>query len=151
PVGTTDYGQFILAAQNGGAKGIMIALGEQEGLQLVQAGQQLNTQLKIGSSLGTFSHASVADLRKFADQMAFLWSFPPATVDLPVYEALRSDLAASGEAGLQPNKVKTSPMRSWIGLYALLRMIRDAKLTDFTRDNIVNLLHTAKDVPMLDI
>ena len=52
--------------------------------------------------------------------MVFLWSFPPATVDLPVYEALRSDLAASGEESLQPENFKASPMRSWIGLYALL-------------------------------
>ncbi len=56
----------------------------------------------------------------FAEQMAFLWSFPPATADLPVYDALRSDLAASGEEALQPENLKASPMRSWIGLYGLL-------------------------------
>ena len=62
--------------------------------------------------------------------MVFLWSFPPATVDLPVYKALRADLAASGEDALQPENLKASPMRSWIGLYALLKMIRDAEMTD---------------------
>ena len=66
--------------------------------------------------------------------MVFLWSFPPATTDLPVYEALRDDLAASGEEALQPENLKASPMRSWIGLYALLKMIRDAEMTEFTRD-----------------
>ena len=40
-------------------------------------------------------------------------------------------------------------MRSWIGLYALLWMIRDAKMTDFTRDGITAMLQQAKDVPML--
>jgi ABC-type branched-subunit amino acid transport system substrate-binding protein len=151
PAGTTDYSQFILSAQNGGAKGIAIALGDQEATQLVQAGQQLNTPLKIGASLGTFSQASVADLGQFADQMDFLWSFPPATVDIPVYQALRADLAASGDDALQPQNLKASPMRSWIGLYALLWMIRNTKLTDFTRDNISNMLKQAKDVPMLGI
>ena len=62
--------------------------------------------------------------------MVFLWSFPPATADLPVYKALRADLAASGDEALQPENLKASPMRSWIGLYALLKMIRDAKMTD---------------------
>ncbi len=50
--------------------------------------------------------------------MVFVWSFPPATTDLPVYKALRADLAASGDDDLQPENLKTSPMRSWIGLYA---------------------------------
>jgi ABC-type branched-subunit amino acid transport system substrate-binding protein len=149
PAGTTDFSQFIIAAQNAGADGAALALGEQEAVQVVQAGQQLDTPLKLGASLGTFSQKNVADLGDFAKQMVFLWSFLPATADLPVYKALRADLAASGEEALQPENLKTSPMRSWIGLYALLKMIRDAKLTTFTRESITNLLQTAKDVPML--
>jgi ABC-type branched-subunit amino acid transport system substrate-binding protein len=149
PGGTTDFSQFIIAAQNAGADGAALALGEQEAVQVVTAGQQLNTPLLIGSSLGTFPQKTVADLNDFAKQMVFLWSFPPATTDLPVYKALRADLAASGDQSLQPENLKTSPMRSWIGLYALLKMIRDAKLTTFTRDSMTNLLQQAKDVPML--
>ena len=42
-------------------------------------------------------------------------------------------------------------MRSWIGLYALLKMIRDAKMQTFTRDGITAMLRKAKDVPMLGI
>jgi hypothetical protein len=42
-------------------------------------------------------------------------------------------------------------MRSWIGLYALLKMIRDAKLTTFTREGMTTMLNEAEDVPMLDI
>jgi ABC-type branched-subunit amino acid transport system substrate-binding protein len=151
PGGTTDYSQFILGAQNKGADGVALALGEQEAVQIVRAGQQLSTTLKIGSSLGTFSHKTVEELGDFAKQMAFIWSFPPATTDLPVYQALRADLAASGEESLQPANLKASPMRSWIGLYALLRMMRDAHMTDFTRDGVTKMLKDAKDVPMLDI
>jgi hypothetical protein len=40
-------------------------------------------------------------------------------------------------------------MQSWIGLYALLKMIRDAKMTTFTRQGITTMLQQAKDVPML--
>ena len=109
PAGTTDFSQFILAAQQGGANSVAIALGEQEGIQLVKAGQQLNTPLRMGSSLGSFGHSTVADLGAFADQMTFLWSFPPATIDLPVYQALRADLAASGEDALQPGEGEDQP------------------------------------------
>jgi hypothetical protein len=151
PGGTTDFTQFILGAQDAGVGGVTLALGEQEAIQVVRAAQQLGTDLRIGASLGTFPHSTVADLGDFADQMDFLWSFAPATYDLPVYEALRQDLAASGEESLQPGNLKASPMRSWIGLYALLWMIRDTGMTDFTRDGITQMLNQAQDVPMLDM
>ncbi|MBV9951997.1 MAG: ABC transporter substrate-binding protein [Acidimicrobiia bacterium] len=151
PGGTTDFTQFILGAQNAGADGAELALGENEALQVVKAGQQLNTKMLIGSSLGTFSHKSVEDLGDFSKQMVFMWSYPPATIDLPVYKALRQDLASTGEEQLQPENLKASPMRSWIGLYALLKMIRDAKMKTFTREGISKMLNEAKDVPMLNI
>jgi ABC-type branched-subunit amino acid transport system substrate-binding protein len=151
PAGTTDYGQFILGAQNAGVEGLSISLGEQEAVQVVNAGQQLDTTLKLGASLGTFSHQSMVDLGDFGSNMALLWAFPPATADLPVYKALRADLAASGEEALQTENLKSSPMQSWIGLYALLKMIRDAKMTTFTRQGITTMLQQAKDVPMLSM
>ena len=151
PAGTTDFSQFILAAQDAGAGGVALGIGEQEAVQVVRAGQQLATDLLIGSTLGTFSHSSVTEFGDFAEQMVFIWSFPPATADLPVYEALRADMAASGEEGLQLENLKASPMRSWLGLYALLYMIRDAGMTEFTRDGISTMLQQSGPVPMLDV
>ena len=146
---TTDYTQFIQGAEEAGATGVMLALGEQEAVQVVRAGQQLGTELAIGGSLGTFAHSSVAELGAFAEQMALVAPFPPATADLPVYDALRSDLAASGKDSLEPENLKTSPMRSWIGLYALLWMIRDADVTEMSAEAMKTLAEEAKDVPML--
>ena len=151
PAGTTDYTQFLLGADRAGTDGVVLAIGEQEAQQIVQAGQQVSTKQVLGAALGTFSHKYVSELGDFADKMVFTWSYPPATADLPVYQALRADLAASGDDSLQPENLKSSPMHSWIGLYALLRAIRDAKLTEFTRAGITAMLQQAKDVPMLDI
>ena len=154
PGGTTDYSQFILGAQNAGADGVALALGEQEAIQVVQGGPAARAPTckhrRRASARSRTRH--VADLGDFAKQMVFLWSFPPATVDLPVYEALRADLAASGDEALQPENLKASPMRSWIGLYALLKMIRDAQ--DDRRSPArasPRCCKQAKDVPMLDI
>ena len=149
PAGTTDYTQFILRTQDAGAGGALLALGQQEAVQVVQAGQQLGTKLVLGSSLGTFSQADIAKLGDFAQQMAFAWSYPPATFNLPVYQALRDDLAASSQDALQPANLEADSMRSWIGLYALLRMMRDTHMTTFTRAGISTMLNKAKDVPML--
>lgn len=149
PSGTTDYSQFVIGAQNAGVGGVILALGEQEAVQVARAGQQLGTDVVMGASLGTFSHARVAELGDFAEQMVFAWSYAPATADVPVYEVLRADLAASGEEALQPANLEASPMRSWIGLYALLWMIRDHGMTEFSREGITEMLNAASDVPML--
>ena len=151
PGGTTDFTQFILGAEEAGVGGVALALGEQEAVQVVRAGQQVSTDLLIGASLGTFSHDATAEFGEVAEQMPFLWSYPPATADLPVYEVLRADLAASGEEALQPGNLKASPMRSWIGMYATLKMLRDAGTTDFTREGMTAMLEAATDVPMLDM
>ncbi len=151
PAGTTDYTQFIIGAQDAGAEGASLSLGEQEAVQILRAADQLGSDLQIGLGTGTFSHKAAAELGDFAENMVFDNAFPPATVDVPVYRALRDDLASTGEDLLQPATLRSSPMRSWIGLYALLRMIRDAKMTDFTREGMTAMLDAAEDVPMLDI
>ena len=68
-----------------------------------------DTKLILGASLGTFSQADIAELGDFAKQMAFLWSFPPATFDIPVYKALRADLAASGRGGAPAREPQGQP------------------------------------------
>ena len=151
PAGTTDFTQFILGAEAPGVGGVTLNLGEQEAVQVARAGQQIGADLLIGAGLGTFSHGAVAEFGDFAEQMVFDNSYPPATFDLEVYDALRADLAASGDEALQPANMRTSPMRSSIGLYALLWMIRDAGMTDFTREGISEMLQSATDVPMLGI
>jgi ABC-type branched-subunit amino acid transport system substrate-binding protein len=149
PAGTTDYSQFILGAQNAGAEGVSLSIGEQEATQVVRAGEQLATPLKIAAGLGNFSYNSISDFGDFAEQMVITSQFLPATLDLPAYRALRADLSASGEGALQPENLKASAQRSWMGLYAMLKMIRDAQMTDFTREGITAMLQQAKDVPML--
>ena len=151
PAGTTDYSQFILGAEDEGVDGVFLAISEEQAVQVVRAAEQLGTELIISGTLGTFARSRVADFGDFAKQMRFVWSFPPATARIPVYKVLRADLAASGEKELKANNLKASPMRSWIGLYALLRMIRDAGLNEFTRESIKTMLDEAQDVPMLDI
>jgi hypothetical protein len=147
--GTTDYSQFPLRVEDAGATSMSLALGEAESAQVIRATQQLGSDLLIGTL--AFTHDSTAELDDFAEQMVMVAPYPPATVDLPVYRALRGDLAASGDEQLQPEAMTINTMRSWIGLYALLRVIRDAGLEDLTRGGIDAALRAARDVPMLGI
>ena len=119
PAGTTDYNQFILGAQDAGVEGVSLSLGEQEAVQVLRAADQLDSDLQIALGTGTFSHQAAAELGDFAENMVFDNAFPPATVDVPVYAALRADLAASGEdappAGhpaQQPDAFLDRPLRA---------------------------------------
>ena len=79
PGGTTDYNQFILGAQNAGADGLR-PLGEQEAIQVVKAGQQLETDLNIGSTWVVLAQER-RRLGDFTKHMAFL--VVPAGDDRP--------------------------------------------------------------------
>ena len=49
PAGTTDYSQFLLGADRAGTEGVVLAIGEQEAVQVVEAGQQVSTQQVLGA------------------------------------------------------------------------------------------------------
>ena len=151
PAGTTDYSQFVLAAENAGAEGVVVALGGQEAIQLMNAARDLGSELVISGSLGTFPYSDIADLGDFASQIILNAAIPPATFDDPVVDLIAADLAASGIEELQRENLKSSPMRSWVGLYALLHILRDAGTTDFSRENINEVINAAEDIPMLGL
>ena len=124
PAGTTDYSQFILAAQAAGAEGVAMPVGGQEGIQVLRAGQQLDADLLYSSSTGTFPLADIQSLGEYGQRVILNEGFPPAAVDDPVINQLVADLEAhSDEEILQRPNLKASPMRSWIGLYALLQIL----------------------------
>jgi len=147
--GTTDYTQFVLAADDAGADGIAMALGPQEAEQVVRAAGQMDSDLPIAVG---FPHSKMVELGDVADHIVMVSSLPPATsLEVPVYEALRADLVAAGDPEIAPEHVEGFALRGWIGLYALLRMIRDAGLTEFSGEAITTMLRSARDVPMLGI
>jgi ABC-type branched-subunit amino acid transport system substrate-binding protein len=151
PAGTTDYSQFILASQDAGAEALAMPIGGQEGIQVVRAGQQLDADLLYSSSLGSFPPSDIADLGDYAERMLLNAAIPPATFDDPVVDVLAEDLAASGVEALQRLNLKSSPMRSWVGLYALLYMLREAGTEEFTRDGIREVIEASGPIPMLGL
>ena len=148
PGGTTDYSQFILAAQAAGAEGVAMPIGGQEGIQVLRAAQQLDADLIYSGSLGTFPASDMASLGDYASRVILNAAVPPAGADLPVIDLLVADLEASGVETLQRPNMKSSPMRSWVGLYALLKIIRDSGTDDFSRESITALIEGSGPIPM---
>ena len=155
PQGTTDYQQFILAAEDSGATGVMLPLGEAEAVQVIRAAQQLGSDLEFATSLGTFGQADADDLGPFAEQVLFNSELPPVTASLdqwPVLADVVADLSASGEAELQADQIKSSSFRSWLAVYALDQVVEQfGDPDDVTREAITTAFEAAGDVDMFGL
>jgi branched-chain amino acid transport system substrate-binding protein len=150
PEGTTDYQQFVLAAQDSGATGVGLALGEAEAVQVIRAAEQLDTDLAFSTSLGTFGQADAEELGAFADQMVFNSELPPATASLdrwPILADVIADLSASGEPELQRDEIKSSAFRSWLAVYALDEVVEKfGNPDDVSREAITAAFESASDI-----
>jgi branched-chain amino acid transport system substrate-binding protein len=150
PAGTTDFQQFVLAAEDSGADGAMLALGEAEAIQVLNAAEQLGTDLTFSLSLGSFGQADVEEMGDFAEQVVFNSEVPPATVpldDWPIMGDVVADLAASGAPELQRDQLKSSPIRSWMAVYALIEVVEQfGDPDDISREAITAALESAQEV-----
>lgn len=150
-IGTSDYSQFVLAAQNAGADGVLMAAGGEEVIQVLRAAEELDTDLRFSLSLGSVSREDVASFGDFAGQLVFNGELPPATADPEPYPLLAvavRDLAASGDPVLQPDALTNASLKSWVYLYALISIIRDAELTEITPATVTGALREATDVDL---
>jgi ABC-type branched-subunit amino acid transport system substrate-binding protein len=148
--GTTDFQQYILAAEDAGADGVMLPLGENEAVQVLRAAQQLGSKLDFSASLGTFGTADVASFGKFAKQIHFNAELPPITGDparWPILPTVIKDLSASGKKELQKDQIKSSPFRSWVAVYHFKTIMENFGDPDnITRESVVTAMNAAKDV-----
>jgi hypothetical protein len=155
PQGTTDYQQFILAAQDSGATGVMLPLGEAEAVQVIRAAEQLGSDLEFAVSQGTFGQADAEDLGDFAEQMLFNSELPPVTASLdrwPILGDVVADLSASGKPELQRDQVKSSSFRSWLAVYALVQVVEQfGDPDDVSREAITEAFESARDIDMFEL
>jgi branched-chain amino acid transport system substrate-binding protein len=149
PAGTTDYQQFILAAQDAGADGVMLPLGDNEAIQVLQAAKQLNSKLDFSVSLGTFGKADIKQFGSFAKHIVFNAELPPVSGDQktwPILKQVIADLSASGQPQLQKDKIKSSPFRSWVAVDHFVALMGQNNPDNITRESVVAALNSATNV-----
>ncbi len=155
PAGTTDFQQFTLTMQDKGAECVMLPLGENEVLQVLNAADQLDTDLWFSTSSGSTGLRGVKELPNVGDQLFLNGAMPAATASwdvFPALEALISDMETSSDPQLQRDNLKESPMRSWLGLYAFIRTIEDFGTPDDVSRTAVNAaIRAAQDIDMLGL
>jgi ABC-type branched-subunit amino acid transport system substrate-binding protein len=155
PQGTTDYQQFILAAEDSGATGVMLPLGEAEAVQVIRAAEQLGSDLEFATSLGTFGQSEAVDLGSFAAQVQFNSELPPVTAPVeqwPILGDVIADLSASGKPELQADQIKSSSFRSWLAVYALDQVVEQfGNPDDVSREAITAAFEAASGVDMFGL
>ncbi|HKY13290.1 MAG TPA: ABC transporter substrate-binding protein [Microthrixaceae bacterium] len=153
--GTTDYQQFILVAAESGADGVMLLLGEAEAVQVIRAAEQLASDLVLASGLTAYPHAAAEDLGEFASRLVFNSEVPPITASLeewPILADVIADLSASGEPALQRDEISSSSFRSWLAVYALVRVVETfGNPDDISRNAVTTALAAATDVDFFGI
>jgi ABC-type branched-subunit amino acid transport system substrate-binding protein len=155
PAGTTDFQQFILAAEDAGAEGAIVPLGQAESLQVLQAAQQLGTDMKFSVSMGSWGREDVAAFGDFAKQIVFNGDMPPATASVETWPILKDvihDLEASGDPDNQLDAIKNGAIRSWAGVYSLVRAVEDhGNPDDISREGITAAFEAVKDLDMFGL
>jgi ABC-type branched-subunit amino acid transport system substrate-binding protein len=155
PAGTTDYQQFVLAAQDSGATGVALALGEAEAVQVLRAAEQLSTDLVFSASLGTFGQADLEEQGDFAGKLLFNSEVPPVTASTerwPILGDVIADLEASGKPELQRDQIKASAVRSWLAVDALVQVVEQfGEPDDISREAITAAFESAQDVDLFGL
>ena len=153
--GTTDFQQFTLAAKKAGATCAIIPLGENEAVQVLQAAQQLGTDLAFSGAVASFSRKSLQGLGDFAEQIYMNSAFPPTTADhdrWPIYKDVLRDLEASGEPSMEADEMKQAAHRSWFAVYVFQQIIEKfGDPQDVTRASVMAATKAAKDIDMFGV
>jgi Periplasmic binding protein len=150
--GTTDYQQFTLASKNAGATCAIIPLGQNEAVQVVGAAKQLSTDLKFSGSANTFTAVDMKNVGDFAKNIILNTAFPPAKASQQRWPILADVINDLKGGGFTVETLKTSSIRSWLSVYALVTIVEKFGTPDtISKEAITAALKAAKDVDMFNI
>jgi hypothetical protein len=155
PPTAVEFTQFVLKAQQD-AEGVALGLPGNVASQIIDAMDSLNSNLKPAASWGTFSQKAVTDMPEdIAKNFAFTDAVPPFVNSTPskwpIQEVMVEDFKASGKPNLERDSLNVEPAASWLAVYALVKVMRDAKATTVTRQTVKAAFDKAKDIPMFDL
>ncbi len=148
PAGTTNFDQFILAAEDKGAEGVIMPLGDKESGQVLAAAADLGTELIFSTSLGTFSANAVKELGDLGKQMVFNAEVPPATVTAEQFPAMEQVVK---DIGADAGDIASSEIRSWLAVYAFVTVMGAGDVDNITRESVTAAFNAAKDIDMLGL
>ena len=153
PAGTTNFDQFILAAQDAGADGVFLPLGAELAVPVLKAAGELDVDMLFATSLGSLSEADVVGLGDIGKKMVFNAETPPSTdADTnPAVAQIIADFKEFGGDSLAADQLKSSGQRSWLAVYAFVTIMSATDTENITRESVIAAMNAATDVPMLGL
>jgi len=155
PATAVEYTQFVLTAQNKSAEGGVLGLPGNVGSQVIDAADSLKSKLEALEQLGDVRpEGRHRDSRGDRGEHGVhrRGPAPDGALDpVPIFDVILDDFKASGKANLTAGSVTAQATNGWLSVYALIKVMRDAKATDITRATVKAAFEAAKDIPMFDL
>jgi len=151
--GATDYTPYIAEAQRSNPDAILISHTDEVGTQLIAAMAQLNTELPMGGSPGTFDIDTLKKYKDITTGTVLSESFPyPSQNNVKNFPGLKqffADMKASGKKTLQPREIGPTALSPWMAVLGFVNVTEG--LDDFTKESVVQALETAIDVDLMGL
>jgi ABC-type branched-subunit amino acid transport system substrate-binding protein len=150
--GTADFQQFVSSARNAGATCVVLLLGQNEAVQVLQAARDLGTDLNFSGSANTFSADEMKSFGTLARQIYLSSALPPANASQARWPILADIIDDLKDAAFTATTLKTGAIRSWLATSVLVTVIETFGTPDDVSPAAVTAaFQAAKDVDMLGL
>jgi len=157
PPKAEEFTQYVRRAQNSGAEGVVLGLPGNVAIHIIDAMDSLNSNLKLAGSWGTFSHKSVEEMPgHVGPNMAFGDAVPPVGMGIarwPILQVIADDIHMKvvNNRNLERGALTAQVTSGWLSVYALVKVLRDARPTAITRATVKQAFDQASNIPMFNL
>jgi len=143
-----DYSQYVAQAQQGGATGTVLALGNSQLVQVAQAINQLNPKMHFGTGIAGFSLNQLKQLEPFTKNASYSW-WTPGIDDIKNFPGLAQPLAAlkANMKGFSVNTNTSITLSSWLAVHAFYEVMK-AQTGTPTAASVLAAFKAATNIPM---
>ncbi len=145
---TGDYSQYVAQAQQNGATGMALTLGNAQLVQMAQSINQLNPKIDWATGISAFSLNQLKQLGGFATKSLWI-SWEPTIDDTANFTGMKqvqADMAAY-EKGFTVNSSTSMSVQSWLAVHAFYEVMK-AQTGTPTAASVMAAFQAAKNVPM---
>ena len=143
-----DYSQYVAQAEENGAQGMVLALGNAQLVQVAQAMNQLNPKIDYATGIAGFTLNQLKNLGTFAKKALFTW-WTPGIDDVKNFPGLARPIAVLTKyvKGATVDNMTAISLSSWLAVHAFYEVMKSQHGTP-TAASVVKAFKAAKDLSM---
>ena len=143
-----DYSQYVAQAEENGAQGIVIALGNAQLVEVAQAINQLNPKIDYATGIAGLTLNQLKELGSFSKKASYVW-WTPGIGDVKNFPGLAQPVATltKYEKGVTLDTMTSVSLSSWLAVHAFYEVMKSHKGTP-TAASVLAAFKAAKNIPM---